>query len=203
MYKIIELRRNIFKKIYSLGLKNKNFSVIASNCNGGVITNDLGIRFNTPTVNLFFYPDDFLKLLLNLEENLKYEVVKYKDNKYNYPIGDLNGIKIHFMHYKTFDEAKFKWDERKKRINFNNLFIMFIDRDGCTYEQIKQFDSLPYKNKVIFTHKPYLEFKSAYYIEGFENEESVGILSEYIPNRNKRYLHKFDFVKWFNDGIKN
>ena len=103
------------------------------------------------------------------------------------------------MHYKSFEEAKEKWDIRKERINYNNLFIMFTDRDGCTYEQIKRFNELPYSNKIIFTNKLYPEFESCYYIEGFENKESVGILSDYINNTSKRYLHKFNFIKWFNN----
>ena len=36
------------------------FSIISSNCVGGVISHDLGLRFESPTVNLFFYPDSFL-----------------------------------------------------------------------------------------------------------------------------------------------
>lgn len=59
------------------------------------------------------------------------------------------------MHYKTFEDAKEKWDSRKNRLNYNNLFIICTDRDGCTYEQIKRFDQLTYKNKIMFTHKLY------------------------------------------------
>lgn len=198
--RIIDIKRKIHNKIYRMKLKNKDFSIIASNCNGGAILSDLGIKFNTPTINLFFYPEDYLKFLSNIKENLEFELIEEKDDRFNYPIGNLNGIKIHFMHYTTFDEAKRKWEERKHRINYNNLFIIFTDRDGCTYEQMKVFDELPYKNKVIFTHKQYPEIKSSYYIEGFERENSVGILSEYRGNSGKRYLHKFDFVKWLNEG---
>ena len=197
MKKLIELKRDLYKKYLRVKLKNKNFSIIASNCNGGVILSDLDVKFNTPTINLFFYPEDFLKFLSNIKENLEYELIE-DESDCNYPIGSLNNIKIHFMHYKTFEEAKEKWDSRKNRINYNNLFIMCTDRDGCTYEQIKRFDQLPYKNKIMFTHKPYPEFKSCYYIEGFEQEPSVGILLNYIGNTRKRYLNKFDFVKWFN-----
>lgn len=193
----IGLKRKLYVKTLRKKLKNRNLSVIASNCNGGFILSDLGIKFNTPTINLFFYPEDFLNFISDIKGNLKYELIEEKGD-YIYPIGRLNNIKIHFMHYKTFEEAKEKWDLRKKRINYDNLFIMFTDRDGCTYEQIKRFNELPYKNKVMFTHKSYPEFKSCYYIEGFENNESVGILSDYIGNSAKRYLHKFDFIKWFN-----
>lgn len=197
MIRLIELKRKLYKKYLRIRLKNKNFSIIASNCNGGVILSDLDIKFNTPTINLFFYPEDFLEFISSIKENLEYELIEEESN-YNYPVGSLNNIKIHFMHYKTFKEAKEKWDSRKNRINYNNLFIMCTDRDGCTYEQIKRFDQLPYKNKIMFTHKQYPEFKSCYYIEGFENQSSVGILSNYIGNTRKRYLNKFNFVKWFN-----
>ena len=199
MRRMIRLKRKLYRKFIRFRLKNKDFSVIASNCNGGFILSDLGVKFNTPTINLFLYPEDFLNFVSNIKENLKYELIK-ETSDCEYPVGRLNNIKIHFMHYKTFEEAKRKWDLRKCRINYENLFIMCTDRDGCTYDQIKRFNELPYKNKVMFTHKQYPEFKSCYYIEGFENEESVGILSDYIGNTSKRYLHKFNFIKWFNQG---
>lgn len=201
MSKITTIKRYIYKRIYRLGLKNKNFSVIASNCNGGVIMSDLGVKFRTPTVNVGFKPGDFLLFLSDIEGYLNCELKEFKDETKTYPVGDLNGIKLYFVHYDSFDEAYEKWQRRKDRINYDNLFIIFTDRDGCTYEHIKQFDMLPYKNKVIFTNKHYPEFKSAYYIEGFEEEESVGVLTNYIGNSCKRFLYKFDFVKWFNSNI--
>lgn len=61
--------------------------------------------------------------------------------------------------------------KKEKRINWDNLFIMGIDGDNCTYDSIKKFDNLPYKNKVIFTNKSYPEFKSSYFIKGFEDKK--------------------------------
>lgn len=60
------LRRKLNKK-NQLKLNNHSFSLIASNCVGGVITHELGMRFDSPTVNLFFYPEDYLKLLSNFK----------------------------------------------------------------------------------------------------------------------------------------
>lgn len=45
-------------------LKNKNFSLISSNCLGGFMLHNLNIRFNTPTINLFFT----LKIILNFSK---------------------------------------------------------------------------------------------------------------------------------------
>ena len=78
---------------------------------------------------------------------------------------------------------------------------MFNDCAGCTDEDLKEFDELPYKNKIAFVHKEKPEIASTYYIKGFENEESVGILSRYLNNHTgKRYYDDFDYVKWFNSG---
>ena len=79
---------------------------------------------------------------------------------------------------------------------------MFTDRDGCTKEHLERFDKLTYKNKVVFTHKPYSEIKSAFYIEGFEKNGEVGALYEYSGWTGKKYYDKFDYVSWFNSGIE-
>ena len=43
-------------------LKNNDFTIISSECAGGVIYHDLGLRFDSPTINLWFKPDDYLKI---------------------------------------------------------------------------------------------------------------------------------------------
>lgn len=178
-------------------LKNLNPTIIASNCNGTFIYHDLGLKFNSPTINLFFYPSDFLKFVNNLEYYLSLEI-KECDIKENYPVGKLGDIKIYFMHYKSFNEAKKLWDKRKSRVNYNNIFIMMTDRDGCTLNNLVEFDKLPYKNKVVFTSKRYNNIKSSFYIEGFENKKEVGILSDYKHNSVHRYIDDFDYVDFLN-----
>ena len=182
-------------------LKNTNFSVISSNCNGAFILHDLGQRFNSPTVNLFLFPKDFIKFVKNLKYYISLKLEFIKEDGINYPVGKLEDIKIYFMHYKSEEEADVKWEERKKRINYDNLFIMMTDRDGCTYEDLKEFDSLPYKNKVVFTHIEYPEIKSSFYIKGYENEKQIGHIYEFL-NETTGYKHydEFDYVGWFNKG---
>lgn len=182
-------------------IKNKNVSIISSNCNGAFMLHDLGLRFNSPFVNLWIKPKDFLKLLLDFDTYMKSDIKEISEDGICYPIGQLRDITLYFQHYSSFEEARIKWNERKTRINKKSLFILFSDRDGCTYRDIKAFDKLPYKNKVVFTNREYHEFLSSFYIKGFENEESVGICSEFIPNKNwLRYYDQFDYVEWFNTG---
>lgn len=51
-------------------LANPNPTVFASNCNGGVLTHDLGLQFKSPTVNLFIRPKEYVKFLGNLHHYL-------------------------------------------------------------------------------------------------------------------------------------
>ena len=81
-------------------LVNRDFTLIASNCNGAFILHDLNLRFNSPTVNLFLYPADFIKYVKKLKyySSLNLEFIEEKD--ITYPVGKLDDIKIYFMHYK-------------------------------------------------------------------------------------------------------
>jgi uncharacterized protein (DUF1919 family) len=171
--------RQVYNKTHIRKLKNNNFSLIASNCNGAFILHDLGLRFNSPFVNLWMMPDDFIRFLSNIDYYLSCEMTFIEEPDVSYPIGVLDDVRIHFQHYATNEMAKEKWIERTKRINFNNLFIMFTDRDGCSYQNLCDFEALPYKNKIVFTHIPYPEFQSAYYLKGWESEVSVGNCFEY------------------------
>lgn len=179
-------------------LKNNDFSIISNNCTGSLITHDLGKRFLTPTVNLFIYTRDFMKFITNLDFYLNQEIEQIYLDGIQYPVGKLGDIEIHFMHYQDINEAKEKWYERCKRINYDNLFIMMTDNDGCTEETIKQFDTLPYKNKILFTNKKYEGFDSTFYVKGFDNEPLIGDLSLYKNILGQKFYDEFNYVQWLN-----
>ena len=197
------------RKIYISGkrwrLKNKGATIVSSNCNGGVILHDLGMEFNSPFVNLFIRANDFIKLCQDLPEYMENELrfVDEFDPIYgdlNYPTAWLKDVKIYFMHYKTKEEAQSAWERRKQRMDYDNLFVMFTDRSGCTQKNLEDFEKLKYKNKVVFTHLPHSEIKSAFYIEGFESQDKVGVLTEFKNAKwpIKRKIDQFDYVRWLN-----
>lgn len=190
----------LYKEIKPLRLKNKNATIISSNCNGTFIYYDMRLRFLSPTINLSFDMNDYVRFLENLRWYMEQPIIPYPDDRFAYPCGMLGDIEIRFNHYKTFDEAIIaKWEERKQRIDWDNLFILGIDGDNCTYESLRRFDALPYKNKVIFTHIPRPEIKSAFYIPGFENESGVGVVLNFKDQfLVRRYLDDFDYVSFLN-----
>lgn len=205
--KIYEIPRTmewlLYKKLKCRRLKNRDFTIISSNCNGTFMYYDMKLPYLTPTVNLAMGMDDFVKMAENLPWYMEQHFTEIKAEEGSCPAGLLGGLRVNFVHYASFEEGVRKWEERKKRIRWDNLFIVGTEKDGCTYETIRRFDNLPYKNKVIFTHVNYPEFSSAYYIKGFEEKEELGVLTFYKKQLLKRrYLDDFDYVDFLNHPKK-
>ena len=137
-------------------LRNKNFIIVSNNCWGSELYRSVDREYNMPFVGLFLEPDSYLKLLENLEGNLESELsfCKSKSNECGYPVGVLSGdIFIHFLHYKTEEEARAKWERRTQRLlNEMNkgveLFVKLCGGNGCTKEHFEQFTDLPFEHKL-------------------------------------------------------
>ena len=189
----------IYKELKRLRLKNGTATIIASNCVGTFIYHDMKQQFRSPTINLSFDMNDYVRFLEKLPWYLEQPVVPYEDDRFDFPCGMVGDVEIRFNHYNTFQEATEKWNERKQRIDWNNLYIIGVDRDNCTYDSIRRFDALPYPNKVIFTHTPYPEFSSTHYLPGFEAEECVGVVTSFKEQfLIRRYLDDFDYISFLN-----
>ncbi len=209
--KLGERWRKLFRNKWDRSrLKNKNFSIIANTCIAGKIYHDLGLKFLTPTINLYIKPDHFVKFCSNLSYYLN-QPISQVTGEYKYPVGRIDDVYLYFKHYKTFEEGVSKWNERKKRINWNNCFIMMTDRlidiehgavaSSCEENVIEDFDSLPYENKICFCAKKY-HTKSCYQLLEFSSRKCVGVITEIVNVFGKRMyqLSHFDYVKWINHG---
>lgn len=199
-------RKNREKRNKELRKKliNKNPTLIGDNCNVGVMYHDLGLQFTSPTINLYIFPDDYIKFLTRLKYYTTHDIVEIFEEGVDYPIGLIDDIKVYFMHYHSFEEAKEKWIERCRRMDLDNLFITMTKRSfRCTEEHIKAFDKLPYKNKVIFLNTPHPEIKSSFYIKGFEKKDGCGVLLDYEhpTYKAKRYFDRMDYVEFLNTGV--
>lgn len=111
---------HLYKKIKRSRLKNITPTIISSNCNGEYWYYDMKLKFLSPTINLSFDMNDYVKMLENLSWYMKQPVLPYEDKRFDFPTGRIGDIEIRFNHYKTFTEAVYKWEERKKRINWDN-----------------------------------------------------------------------------------
>lgn len=193
----------LYKELKRLRLKNCIPSIIASNCVGTFIYYDMKLRYLSPTINLSFDMNDYVRFLENLKWYLEQPVVPCQDDRFDYPCGMIGDVEIRFNHYQTFEEAAAKWNERKQRIDWDNLFVIGIDGDDCTYDSLRRFDALPYEHKVILTHKPYPEFSSAQYIKGFEDQAGVYQITGFSGGKRiRRHMDQFDYVSFLN-GRRN
>ena len=196
----ITFRRFRFRKIRK-SFRNASFSVFSSNCVGCLMLHDLGVAFNSPFVNLFVPASDYIKYL---QDPQKYNQMEFEEiaTERKFPVGRLGDLTFYFVHYKTFGEAVSAFKRRVPRISYDDLFVIFSERDGCTYEDLKAFDALPYKNKIVFTHKPYEDIKSSYYFEGFENDTYLGNILAWDKKLGRKIYDRFDFVNWFQTNAK-
>ena len=74
-----------------------------------MVSHELGLRFNSPTVNLWFKPGEFIKFLSRLEYYL-YDCEIQRDVQSSvergYPVGRLDDIHVYFTHYESFELEK-------------------------------------------------------------------------------------------------
>lgn len=80
------------------------------------------------------------------------------------------------------------------------------ERDGCTEEDLKKFDMINNKHKVVFVHKNMDNIKSSYYIKGTENKgedkdihKIIGLTAYKGKWTGKRYIDDFDYVNFLNE----
>ncbi len=186
-------------------LRNKEFTILCSNCIGGVIYHRLGSKFYSPTVNMFFSQPDFVDFCVNLEYYLGQKLCFISSDE-GYPIaelrgnGDISTIRLNFNHSKSNEEAEEKWNERKERIRRDNLYIILYMLDGLTVEKVKELENVKCNNKVLLTSRHLPEISWSHYIKPNERQKYA---SSYLGKDifGVRYFEKeFDFVSFLNKG---
>lgn len=196
-------------------LRNHDFTIISNTCVGGVMTHFVGEQFRSPTVNLIIWEEQFLALCNHLKEYANCPVEKLTEEEekkfeaMKYPVGVLRGgelpdIFLLFVHYKSFEEGKAKWEERYKRINYDDIFVVMDRGIEARDEILDVFNALPYEHKVIFTHKTDPErWPCNFQFDGYTPEKyKNGLLYNNIRKGLETYavMDEFDFVTWLNDG---
>ena len=193
--------------------KNKDFTLIARDCVGGVLYHQFKLKFQSPTINLFFEPEDFNVFCLNLKEYLEGKIIEMTDTGLDYPVGVIlpkknaqvhKPVKVHFMHYSSFKEALKAWNRRKRRINWDNIYVlstMCYPKETATINSglISDWNKISYP-KVMLVNQKY----------GFDDEFVINKPKEcdeyawllYSPDKSnpeKRVFNEFDFIYFLNN----
>lgn len=167
---------------------------------GGVISHRVGERFNSPTVNLFMSHSDCVKLICNLKHYMEYEPV-FISTEYSYPVARVDDLIIHFNQYKSEEEAYSKWEERKKRIRYDRLYLIITAGDDLNKNELQAIERLEICNKVVFMRKRKESYDfikvikpHKYRTDGFHCMDRT-LLMKWSFEKN------FDYVAWLNEGM--
>lgn len=205
---IVEKRRTMYINKKRKNNKNTNPTLITNNCVGGIMYHDLGLRFMSPTINLFFQKsDDFFTFVDDIDYYVKQTPTQVFEDGKNYPIGEFEKdgktIRVYFMHYNSFEDAVFKWKERGKRINYDNLYVVMeypeeIHKTDIAY---KNFKNIKYKNKRMITKPVGFKDDELVDIGLYDNKFFWGKLLRHKSKfSKKRYLDDFDYVYFLNEN---
>ncbi len=199
------LRRHKYIKMLEK-IIDKDTTIISSNCFAGRIMQDLKMQYNSPTLGLWMMPDDFSVFCSDLRHYLSADIVEVKHSKnelgeykmthpaqHPYPVGLIDGrLEVHFLHYYSLNEAVDKWKRRAVRVNFDRLIMIGSEQNGCTEEDVKAFNAIPFAHKLYFCSKPY-PYACVVYIPEFA---SLGYVGD--PYKKGHIFYKY-LVKWFEE----
>lgn len=127
---------------------------------GGYVYNRLGLPFSTPLINIMWNRDEYVKFIddpiFYLKSDLK--VVEMGNLKKGInPVGMLGtkekSVKLELVHNVDFNEAIEQWNRRRKRINYDNIFVKMGFSSNISKAKldnyISTFNNVPY-NKILF-----------------------------------------------------
>ena len=155
-----------------IGLENRDFSILANNCWGGIVSRDRRLPYNSPTCGTYFFSKDYLRFLSDVHRYLETELEELPVRESRYAeelislhgeevvLGRMDDVEVVLLHYPTFAEAKEKWDRRKKRIRWDNLLVKYSDQNGFVPEYFETFRALPFANRLFLTTNP--EYRSEF-----------------------------------------
>ena len=208
--KILKIKRERWLRKNRKRVKNNNFTIISNNCTAGFIYHDLGMQFKTPTINLFFKTDQYITFLKDLDYYLKCPLEEVENSERSYPVGILKSndknkidIYVYFNHYNSFSEAKEKWEDRKKRVNYNNIcFILDFYDSAYDVKLIDEFNEIDEKDKIVLIHNKKINKPNCFCFNYEEEKVPNGKLFKLDGTSGKRYLDEFDYVSFVNNITK-
>lgn len=107
-------------------------------------------------------------------------------------------IHVYFLHYQSFEEGVSAWKRRARRIQWNNIFVVLSEKDGCTKMCLEEFEHLSYESKVALTHVEYPDITCGFYVKGYENCNELGNIMDFKGFWGQKVYDQFDWVKFLN-----
>ncbi len=183
-------------------------SILSNNCAAGRMLHDLGLRLDTPTVNLWMTFSDFLSFAEGLPGSLEGELREARDAGERSPVGDLlfagRSIRLHFLHAATFEDAKADWARRRGRVDPARTFLVATDNSDATRAELARFVRLPFPKRMFVRDAWKAEalgdagvLVHGDFRDGFNVQDFPGWFGE------THYQRSLDFASWIAGGGKS
>lgn len=170
--------RFVQRQCQRFNASDQEISIISQNCIGGVLYHDMGLPFLSPTVNLYFSAPDFVRFVLDLDRYLKLDLTMTWDE--TYPVGYLEDVKIHFMHYHTCTEAVEAWNRRKTRLNRNKILVLCTDMEDFTQDVFAQWQKITYPKLLYTANAAFAAHPDTVF---YPKYQEAGCVPDLIPKR--------------------
>jgi uncharacterized protein (DUF1919 family) len=156
------------------------FTIISNDCYGAELYRWLGRPYNTPFVGLMIMAPCYIKLLsqprylmsqpLRFTSRSKYpSMIGFHERHGHYPIGLLEDLEIHFLHYASQQQAVDAWTRRLQRMDWEHIKVKFsMDKDLATEDLLQTFEALSLPAKLTISKRNYATSASNIVVPGFE-----------------------------------
>lgn len=121
----------------------------------------------------------------------------------SYPIGRIEHgdktIYLNFVHYKTFEEGRAKWNERKRRVFWDNIFIL-VESSQISENDMERLSVLEYPVAVLGPKNDDFERRYNFY-HGFKwyRDWYAGKAIDYKSRLAlTKFLDNFDYISFLN-----
>lgn len=182
-------------------LKESRPTIFAANCFGGVLYHRFGLKFFSPTINMFIGDNGMVNFLSDLrkciESDLQFQGSSSRPEMgYNYPIFNINGnVTLYMNHYGKYgaEFAESKWNERKARINWDNIIAF-----NCTENPkiLEAFDKLPIAKKFCFVPFPSDKPSAVYLDPALDLNNGNKMVIGDLTNRFGLGYNKYNYDLW-------
>ncbi|MBP9996334.1 MAG: DUF1919 domain-containing protein [Lachnospiraceae bacterium] len=138
-------------------IKESNISIVSDYCLGGFLYHKFGLKFLSPTINMFSTNDNYIKFIENMDRYMNMPMVETTDTinntylgRFTFPRGYVGDVEWIFNHALDFEEAAERWEKGVSRFNWENYIVLMTIRSD---EMAYRFNELQIANKIGFYWK--------------------------------------------------
>lgn len=171
-------------------------TIVSDDCWGGTFYRHISRAYESPFAGLWVEPKGYLHLLQMLSE-VSREPLQFVSSKEAYPVAEIFGVRVHFMHYKSESEVHEKWVRRMARADFSDPVVKIdFGKDGYCSKDIDAWNALCIRRKLAVVPDD-SSFDSV-------SIDSCLVVSNWDVNGREMYgrtLPLFVIHRWLQEGV--